>query len=281
VLLTVHNVTPHEASWLNRLMLRFVLMFGHEYIVHSEDNRARLEEMRGSQASVLPHGVLEAPRSGLTKEEARQKLGIAPEAKVALAFGNIRPYKGVDVLLRSFAKIAHEQPNALLVIAGKPWEKWDRYDALIKQMHLADRVRLFLDFVPTPEVETFFTAADAVVLPYRGFDAQSGVGALALPFGRAIIVSAAGGLPEFVFDPDAVVTPGDEESLAESLGRVLRDDAWRHKLEQDSEMIAARLGWTEIAEQTVAIYRAMAGRAETLAAVTVPADEHLPVEAGS
>jgi len=275
----VHNVTPHESSLLNRLMLRAVLMFGHEYIVHSEDNRAQLAEMRGSKASVLPHGVLDAPRSGMTAAEARATLAIAPGAKVALAFGNIRPYKGLDVLLRAFAKIAGEQPDALLVIAGKPWESWDRYGALIAQMGLGGRVRLFLDFVPTPEVEMFFLAADAVVLPYRGFDAQSGVGALALPFGRALIVSAAGGLPEFVFDPDAVVTPGDEDSLAEALGRALRDDVWRQKLARDSQTIAARLGWAEIAEQTVAIYRAMAGREAVSEAAAIEADERAPVEA--
>jgi glycosyltransferase involved in cell wall biosynthesis len=259
VVITVHNVTPHESNVLTRFLARTVLRLGQRFIVHSPQNRSSLSMMlrkSDGATTVLPHGVLEAPRTGLTREQAREALNIDPAAKVVLAFGNIRPYKGADVLLRSHAELVATHPDAMLVIAGKPWWKWDP-QPLIDELRIASSVRTFLDFVPAPDVEAFFVAADVVALPYTSFEAQSGVGALALPFGRALVVSDVGGLPDLTDDPRAIVPPANVSALTHAIARVLDDAALQERLEERSVYIAERLGWDEIAANTVAVYRSL------------------------
>ena len=119
---------------------------------------------------------------------------------------------------------------------------------------------LHLDFVPTAEIEPYFVAADAVVLPYTHFDAQTGVGTRALPFGRPLIVTETGGLPELVLDRGMVVAPGDAVALARVISRVLGDAVLRERLSADSLVVAKTLGWDRIAAQTVSIYNTALGR---------------------
>jgi glycosyltransferase involved in cell wall biosynthesis len=281
IVMTVHNVTPHESNVFTRFLARTVLRFGQRFIVHSPQNRSSLSMLlrkANGHTSVLPHGVLDAPRTGMTREQARRALNLAPDAKVVLAFGNIRPYKGTDVLLRSFAEIAATHPDATLVIAGKPWWKWDPAP-LIEELGIAANVRTVLDFVPSADVEAFFVAADVVALPYTSFEAQSGVGALALPFGRALVVSDVGGLPDLTDDPRTIVPPSNVSALAHAISRILDDAELQQRLEERSLAIAARLDWDAIAEDTVAVYRSLLPLAEQPAEATASQPFEEPVSA--
>ncbi len=263
IVMTAHNIEPHEGGFGRRLANRAVFRFADRYIVHSEANKTTLQRMLRCDAAlihVLPHGVLETPRTGMSRRAARELLRIPPTAHVALCFGNIRPYKGVDVLLRAFAEVAKHDPDALLFIAGQPWGDWAPYDHLIRELGLTDRVRTRLEYIPTADIEPLFVAADVVVLPYTHFDAQSGVGTRALPFGRPLIVTNTGGLPDLVLDEEAVVPAGDPQALARAITRVLGDDALRDRMAVDSLALAASLGWDAIAERTAAIYADVLGR---------------------
>jgi glycosyltransferase involved in cell wall biosynthesis len=230
IVLTAHNIEPHEGGLLRRLANRAVFRFAHRFIVHSEANKTTLQRMLRcdpGRITVLPHGVLESTRTGMSRPTARLRLGLPGDARVVLCFGNIRPYKGVDVLLRAFAEVARDDPRATLLVAGQPWGDWAPYARLIDELDLSDRVRAHLQYIPAGEIEQYFIAADLVVLPYTHFDAQSGVGTRALPFGRPLVVTNTGGLSDLVLDPDAVVPAGDAHALARAITRVLADNAVR------------------------------------------------------
>ncbi len=259
VVMTVHNVSPHESGNLKRWLNQAVFRFADRFIVHSEKNREALAAATGRPDSidVLPMGAIGAPRTGISRSDARRRLGIEEDARVVLAFGNIRSYKGLDVLIEAFAEVRARDPRALLVVAGKPWGSWQPYADAIQRHRIAESVRLFLDFVPTPRVEEFFLAADVVALPYTHFDAQSAVAALALPFGRPLIVSAVGGLPDFVLDRTLVVPPGDAGALARVLTMVLGDDVLRERLGGETLRLSRELNWAPIGQATAAVYRAV------------------------
>jgi len=259
--LTLHNVDPHERAWWKKALHRAIFFLGDRFIVHSESNKGALQRIYGRSAhvvSVISHGILKlAPLQGLSASAAKGSLGIPTESKTVLFFGNIRPYKGVEALLRSFPEVLAACTSTTLVVAGKPWSDWQPPDRLIDDLGVRSNVYLFLDFVPATKVEEFFAAADLVVLPYTRFDAQSGVGALALSFGRPLIVTDVGGLPDLVKDPRAVVPPGNPRALAEAIIRVLSDDSLRRKLEIDAEEVAARFSWGPIASRTADVYRTL------------------------
>ena len=262
--LTVHNVLPHEQSRVSKLLNRAIVRFGSQFIVHTERNREELVRLLGIPAGrihVVPHGVLEpAPIRGTGREEARRRLGIPLGVPVVLHFGNIRDYKGVDVLLKAMGGVIQEQPQALLVLAGKPWGSWQPYARIIQDLGLERHVREQLRFIQPGEVEDFFAAADVVALPYQYFDSQSGVGAMALSFGRAMVVTDVGGLPDLVRDPQSVVPPGEPHALARAVLRILSDPGLRQRLEEDAWGLRDHYQWKDIAQATVAVYRqALAG----------------------
>ena len=69
-----------------------------------------------------------------------------------------------------------------------------------------------------------------VKLPYKKFDAQSGVGNIALAFGLPMVVTQVGALPELGKDQRAVVTPDNTNSLAEAITNVFMDSRLYKKL---------------------------------------------------
>lgn len=268
VVLTLHNVEPHETSRWQCWLYRTVFAVAHHYIVHAQrnaDELVRLYPPAAGRVSVVPMGMhrLRAAR-GLTRAAARRELGLPPDGPVVLAFGNIRPYKGLDALLRAIHMLLDAGLKATLVVAGHPWGEFAPYRRLIDDLGLGERVRLWLEYVPEERVEAFFAAADLAVFPYTHFGAQSAAGALALSFGLPMVVSDVGGLPDLVDDRRAVVPPNDPAALAVVLQAVLSDGELRAKLAADARQRAQELDWGQIARRTVAVYRGLLAAARPL-----------------
>ena len=261
IVMTVHNALPHEGGVIRRVLNRAALSLASTYIVHDTKSQALLRKQVGSRKriAVIPHGILEAVGAPIDRGDARRALDLPDSAKIVLHFGNIRAYKGLDDLIRAFANVRRSVPEALLLIAGNPWEDWSSYQLLIDELGIEAAVRTHLTFIPADQVRTFFSSADVVVLPYKHFDAQSGVGARALYHSRALIVSDVGGLPDLVEDPRAIVPAGDVASLGHAIEAVLTQDSFRSRLEEQSTRRAGELNWDAIARSTASLYAEVLG----------------------
>jgi glycosyltransferase involved in cell wall biosynthesis len=134
-----------------------------------------------------------------------------------LFFGIVRPYKGLDVLLRALAQAPAE---VTLTVAGEFWADTTEMDNLIAELGLADRVTLRPGYVPADEIPALFGAADALVMPYREATASQNA-LLAFSYGVPVITTTAGALAEPVRDGVDGLTcaPGDTEDLL----RVLKE----------------------------------------------------------
>lgn len=165
-----------------------------------------------------------------------------------LFFGQLRPYKGVEELVRAFGRTAPD--SATLIVAGDP--SVDSYrETLEALVDRTDGVRLDAGYVPTDEVSTYFRAADAVALPYRDI-LTSGSAMLALTFGRPPVVPDIGCNRELLgaeaavlYDPD----DGDECGLEAALSADLETKG------EAAGRRAAELSWDGIAERTGEVYR--------------------------
>jgi glycosyltransferase involved in cell wall biosynthesis len=258
VVITVHNVLPHERSrgfvgagrWLCRRAVRV--------LVHSAVNREQLIAHYGvppERVVLVPHGS-PAPEAMPERTAACARLGLRPERRYVLAFGVIRPYKGVGDLIDALARIAAPCPEVDLIVAGKPWVDWEPYAARIAAHGLDARVHTFLDYIPETALGDYFAVADLVALPYTHFDAQSGVGAQALPYGKPLLVSQTGALPEWVdHAPAWLVPPSSPAALAERLQWVFADwAAARAAFAPVAARVLARHGWDVAAAAHVAVY---------------------------
>jgi glycosyltransferase involved in cell wall biosynthesis len=112
------------------------------------------------------------------------------------------------------------------------------------------------------EVAKFFRAADIVVLPYRSAS-QSAMAQLAFAFGKPVVATRVGGLPEIIEDGwnGLLVNPRDEEALACAIKRLLVDLPLRQSLgSRAAEVAASRHSWDRVAEATLHVYDAVRER---------------------
>jgi glycosyltransferase involved in cell wall biosynthesis len=261
VVLTLHNVRSHERSRLYGWTTRALCRLADRCVVHSEPNyRVALRELR------LPENKLRRIRAGVPRflndgpedrAAARQALGLPADGPVVLCFGAIRPYKGIDVLLRAFARAVSEVPSATLLVAGQSWGGWKPLQDLADRLGVAGCMRTHLKYIPTDKVKTYFHAADLCVLPYTHFDGQSGAGLAAMAFGKPMIVSDVGGLPELVSDPRCVVPPNDADALAGRIAECLKDPHRLARMRDDAAELARSFSWDRIAEESVALYKSV------------------------
>jgi glycosyltransferase involved in cell wall biosynthesis len=259
VVLTIHNVSAHEPSAWKAFADSRVRELADHFIVHTPENAEallRMEPRAKGRISVVPMGAQDVEnRRGLTREEARDRLGIAKEDRVVLFFGNIRPYKGLDDMVDAFPLVSRAVPNTRLLVVGQPWSGAPEVEAALEKARSLPNCSLRLEFVSDEEAEAYFAACDVAAFPYKGFEAQSGACARAIAFDRAMVVSDEGGLKAFVRDQRAVVPAGNVDALAGALTAVLKDDGLRDKLEADAMATSRELDWGAIAEQTARIYR--------------------------
>jgi glycosyltransferase involved in cell wall biosynthesis len=162
----------------------------------------------------------------------------------------VRPYKGVDVLLRAFAGVR----GAELWVVGRPLGV-DMAELEALAGRAPGTVRFVPRFVPDEEVAAYFRRADLAVLPHVDAE-QSGVLFAALAFGSAIVMSEVGGFPEVAATgAGRLVPPGDADALGAALQELLDDPAARARLEEGARSAAAGpFGWDGIAERTLALY---------------------------
>ena len=211
--LTVHNIVPHDSNKSgHKRLYRFIYRIPHKLIVHTERMRKELIGDFGidpEKIITMHHGLNDAvPDVSLTQSECRRQLGITGQGPVLLFFGNVAPYKGLDILLDAL----QDNENVRLLIAGKA--KSAEYHKEIKERirthSQRERITERLGWVENDLVPVYLCAADALVMPYRHID-QSGVLFLGLRYGIPIIAFNVGAIKEYVPDSVGVVT--DDQSV--------------------------------------------------------------------
>src|SRR5207244_215649 len=127
IVFTAHNVNAAKRdsrdSFFNRLSLRIQYGLSDHIFVHTERMKSELLTDFGvsaSKTSVILFGINNtSPDTAITTSEAKQQLGVSAEAKTALFFGQIAPYKGLEYLMAAFSELAQRDDSYRLIIAGK------------------------------------------------------------------------------------------------------------------------------------------------------------------
>ena len=255
VVLTAHDVLPREPRPGQRAGQRRLYRRADAVIVHSEHGARRLEaelDIDPARISVIPHGPLQDLTALPAEAPLPPELGaVAGDGPIVLCFGLIRPYKGVDVLLEAWRRLA-PPAGARLWVVGMP-----RMDVAALESASPESVAWVPRFVSAAEAAAVFRRADLVVLPYREID-QSGVLFTALGFGVPVLATTVGGFPEVAAAGAArLVAPGDPEALAAGLGELLASpDALAALAGAGRALVApdGAYGWDSIARRTLAVY---------------------------
>lgn len=252
LVLTAHDILPREPRAGQRTAQRRLYERFDAVVVHSEHGRRRLTGELGldpARVHVIAHGALTHLAESAPPPAPCAALRSA--RPVVLCFGLMRPYKGIDVLLRAWRGIE----GAELWIVGM-----SRMDIAPLRAAAPSNVHFHARYVSERELVAWFDRADLVVLPYRQAD-QSGVLFTALAFGKPLLLSDVGGFPEVAATGAARTVPaGDHVALHDALRELLAHPAELEEMSRRASAAAAgRYAWSTIASRTLDLYRALLG----------------------
>jgi glycosyltransferase involved in cell wall biosynthesis len=173
--------------------------------------------------------------------------------KFLLYLGTLEPRKNLAMLVRSFAQLKHDHPEAVLVLAGGLGWLADDVFAAIEECDVKDSVRL-PGFVAAEEKALWYAAATAFVFPslYEGF----GMPPLeAMACGVPVVASHAASLPEVVGEAGVLLAPDDSGGWSAALKRIWIDAAYRAELADRGVRQAQRFTWLTASRQIAQAYR--------------------------
>jgi D-inositol-3-phosphate glycosyltransferase len=223
-------------------------------------DRQQMLRHYGQQAPivVIPGGVDLERFSPLPRDAAREQLGLRAEQKVVLFVGRIQRLKGLEVLVRAFARLS-ELDAELLIVGGRPGTTHEsreisRLQHLVAKLGIAERTR-FVGAVPHEELPVYYSAADVSVMP-SSYESFGLVAVESLACGTPVVATRVGGLTSIVRDGETgmLVPWRDADLFAERLLQVLKDDGLRSRLAGQARESVLGYGWDRIADEHLALY---------------------------
>ena len=240
--------------WYPWVMQRWVARRLDKIITGSDASAASVAE-----AFSLPREHVRTILDGVETDVFRP-LGLQRETNRVLFVGNSEDRnKGIRYLLEALRLIRDDVPFRLTVV-HRPGSKGA--PRLVQQLGLHGRVT-FLENLSTEELLHEYNRAQVLVSPslYEGFGLPA---AEAQACGTPVVATTAGALPEIVDDgvTGLLVPPGDTGALAEAIRTLLTDpERCRRMGEAGAKRVQEHFSWQRTAEETLALYHEVLGRA--------------------
>ncbi len=261
VVVTVHDVTfvrSPELCTADTLrypaLIRRALARGATVHTPSEFVADEVREHFGvaTDRVVAIHSGIPSVRHG----DAARGMQAAGGDRYVLALGTIEPRKNFATLVRAFDRVAADDPDLRLVIAGPPG--WDAARVQSAIDSIAARARVVqTGFVGEAARADLLAGATVFAYPsvYEGF----GFPPLEAMVCRVPVVAGrAGALPEVLGDAAAFVDPLDVDALASAVAALADPDApGRAGLIARGVDRAARYDWSTTADRMVELYRSL------------------------
>lgn len=255
LVLTAHDPLPHSGVLDRRAAAAIscrerLRNHADHLIVHGDRLKAEWCDRQphfGPRLASVPHGVLGS--------RAPETLA---DPSTFLFFGRMEPYKGLRYFLEAGTSLVQRGFRPRFIVAGTGSDL-EAHRAQILQMPWVELIERRID---ADEIPDLFARSSAVVLPYTDAT-QSGVAAMAFGFGRPVISTNVGGLPDVVCDEynGLLVSPRDAEALAVAISRLMVcDDLRKRLISGASDFGSTKLSWDLIARQTSEVYESAVRR---------------------
>ncbi len=245
-----------------RLYRAVYRVFDHLFL-HGAANVARFTELYPGVPQARVHsiemGSLVVLEPGAESDvDLRARHGFAPDAPVVVFFGTLLPSKGIEDLIAAFVTVHARRPDARLLIAGHPSRRMEDggLERLAGGLGIGDAVTVNAQYVPNDELGALMGMARVVVLPYRSAT-QSGALQVAYAYGRPVVATRVGALPEVVEEGRSgyVVAPEKPAELAEAILRLVDDPESAERMGGHARHLSqTKHSWSSIAAGILAVY---------------------------
>lgn len=214
---------PHGRNLRRKLARRILSPLVTRFVTVSRDlERWLVEDVRIPARKVLSiHNGVDLARFGERRPRvARETLKLPSDAVVVGTVGRLDPVKDQAGLIRSFATVLAEHPEAYLIIAGDGPCRED-LTRLAVDLGVGRRVRLLGD---CPDVPLVLSAMDLFVLPSIA-EGMSNTVLEAMAAGLPVIATGVGGNPELVEEGTTgrLVPPQQAAALTAAMAAYLDD----------------------------------------------------------
>jgi glycogen synthase len=264
--------TPDTRKWLAYAPFRALYAYGHRAadraIATDACTRGDLPRYLGVEprrVAVIPSAIDVAECLGAVRPELRatlrERLRLGEADLALLSVGRLERNKGFHVLIAALAQLRGELPPRwrwLLVGDGKE-------RAALEEQARAAGIAAHVTFVgrlDDAELHSLYEEVDLVVHPTL-YEGSSLVTLEGMVHRKPMIASAAGGIPDKVFDDrnGYLAPPGDAAALAERLRRALAQrERWPAWGAESERIVRSTFDWPIVARQTLALYAELLAR---------------------
>jgi glycosyltransferase involved in cell wall biosynthesis len=195
----------------------------------------------------------------VSKQSARQRLGISDDDIVLGFVGRLNPIKGPDLLVEATALLSERSPRYLLLLAGDGAQR-KSLEKSAEQLGIGERVR-FLGFCDNiPEVMAAF---DIGIVPSR----QESFGIVCLELMRMkipVISSGAGGMAEYITDHKTglLLRENTPQEICRCANKLAEDEQLRNHLIDAAYKLCDKFGVEQYAESYRKIYQNVLGQSD-------------------
>jgi len=258
---TIHDENPHVvlhqelANWIQDRLVAATDSYINLCTAGETAVEQTLQQLAHKPNFVISHGhYRDCYPNEISKTEAQLKLGLKEEADsqtiTLLYLGYISPYKNVPHLIRTFCQLPKTGQKVRLLVAGKP-DNTEIESAVRTSASQMDNVHLYLQFIEDEALQTFFNAADIVVLPFEEI-LNSGSLLLALSFNCPVIAPALGAIAQW---QEQIGTDWIKTYQGTLTPEVLQTAIADYQEPTDCAPLES-LNWDTIAGQTLDAYKA-------------------------
>jgi glycosyltransferase involved in cell wall biosynthesis len=252
----VRSIAPIQTA--NKILA--VSEYGREFLIKER-------KVERSKVDVLYVAVDMDSINKMDTDQAKKQLGLG-QHKIILFVGRKCPEKGPQVLIKALPRIIRANPDSLAVLVGPDYifgANFTDYTELLRkqaeELHVTDKI-VFESHVSEAVKQLYYSAADVFVCPSIWQDLCPSVVKEALAFGKPVVASKVGGIPEIIEDgyTGLLVPPNDAESLAEKVNLMLGDSQYAHELVSNGKKaVEEKFDFSAIAEKCISIYLEVLG----------------------
>ena len=211
------------------------------------------EKYNAKNVVLVPHGTFESVK--------QVDFNLPEGPKKVMAFGKFGTYKKVEGMIEAVELLRRNGMKDIeVVIAGTDSPNTPGYLSSVREQYINVEGLTFTGYVEENDVERIFTESAVVVFPYTATTGSSGVLHQAGSYGRAVVMPDIGDLAHLVKDEGyrgEFFTPDSVESMAEAIGNILGDDAYRREIAQANYKAAGALSMDKIAEMYLNHFKAL------------------------
>jgi glycosyltransferase involved in cell wall biosynthesis len=248
-----------------RLAVEKTLLETAETVVAtSPQEKEHMETLVSTKGNVdiIPCGTDIRRFGAFSRQQARAKLGIDPDAKVVLYVGRFDPRKGIETLVRAVGQSKLRGDDKLqLVIGGgsrpghSDGNERERIEGIVALLGLSE-ITTFPGRLGDTTLPAYYAAADVCVVPSH-YEPFGLVAIEAMASGTPVVASDVGGLQFTVVREETglLAPPEDEAAFAEAIDRILVNPQWRDKLGQAGrKRVETKFSWDGVASQLSELY---------------------------